>query len=75
MRLTFACLPLAVSPLLADAPPPAHQIASSVQAAPEELRAGATVLGYNASGSVGGLRKGSNDLNCLADARPTRASQ
>lgn len=67
MRLTFACLLFAVAPLLADAPPPAHQIASSVQAAPEELRAGATVLGYDSSGSVLVLRKGSNDLNCLAD--------
>ncbi len=67
MRLTLACLLLAVSPLLAEVPSPAHQIASSVQAAPEELRAGATVLGYDSAGSVAVLREGSNDLHCLAD--------
>ena len=67
MRMTFACLLFAASPLLADVPPPAHQIASSVQAAPEELRAEATVLGYDSSGSVVVLRNGANDLNCLAD--------
>ncbi|MXY69494.1 MAG: hypothetical protein F4Y47_13210 [Acidobacteriia bacterium] len=67
MRMTFACLLFAASPLLADMPTPAHQIASSVQAAPEELRAEATVLGYDPSGSVVVLREGANDLNCLAD--------
>jgi len=67
MRMTFACLLFAASPLLADVPPPAHQIASSVQAAPDELRAEATVLGYDSSGSVVVLRKGANDLNCLAN--------
>jgi len=65
--MTFACLLFAASPLLADVPPPAHQIASSVQAAPDELRAEATVLGYDSSGSVVVLRKGANDLNCLAN--------
>ena len=67
MRLTFSCLLLTVSPLLGEGPPPPQQIASSVHAAPEDLRAGATVLGYDSSGSVVVLRKGSNDLNCLAD--------
>lgn len=57
---------LAAAP--AGAPlPPAQQIAAAVQAAPEELRAGAAVLGYKADGKVVELRKGSNDLICLAD--------
>jgi hypothetical protein len=47
--------------------PPEAQIASAVQAAPEDRRAGATVLGYDAAGAVVVLRKGTNDLVCLAD--------
>lgn len=47
--------------------PAEAQIASAVQAAPEERRAGATVLGYDQSGKLGTLRKGTNDLVCLAD--------
>jgi hypothetical protein len=43
------------------------QIASAILAAPEERRAGATVLGYDAQGKLVTLRKGSNDLICLAD--------
>ena len=44
-----------------------EQIASAVLAAPEERRAGAAVLGYDAQGKLVTLRKGSNDLICLAD--------
>lgn len=47
--------------------PAEEQIAAAVLAAPAEWRAGATVLGYDASGSVVTLRKGTNDLVCLAD--------
>lgn len=43
------------------------QIASSILAAPEERRADAAVLGYNADGKLVTLRKGSNELICLAD--------
>lgn len=46
---------------------PADQIASSILAAPKERRAAATVLGYNDKGEVVTLRKGSNDMICLAD--------
>jgi hypothetical protein len=48
-------------------PPPDQQIAAAVQAAPEELRAGAAVLGYDAQGALTTLRKGANELICLAD--------
>jgi len=50
-----------------DVAPPAHQIASAILAAPKERRSEATVLGYNGKGEVVTLRKGSNDLICLAD--------
>jgi hypothetical protein len=59
-------LPLRVSFAL-DVAPPADQIASAILAAPKERRSAATVLGYNAKGEVVTLRKGTNDLVCLAD--------
>ena len=54
------------SVLAVDVAPPADQIASAVLPAPKDRRAAATVLGYNAKGEVVTLRKGSNDLVCLA---------
>jgi hypothetical protein len=51
---------------------PAQQIAAAVQAAPEERRADATVLGYDETGKLVTLRQGKNDLICLAD-NPKRA--
>src|ERR1700692_1909944 len=50
-----------------DVAPPDDQIASAILAAPKERRSAATVLGYNSKGEVVTLRKGSNDLICLAD--------
>jgi hypothetical protein len=50
-----------------DVASPADQIASATLAAPKERRSEATVLGYNSKGEVVTLRKGSNDLICLAD--------
>lgn len=67
MRLLCVHLVLVAYALGADVPPAAHQIASSVQAAPEEHRASATVLGYGENGEEAVLREGSNDLHCLAD--------
>src|SRR5260370_37478179 len=52
--------------LAVDVALPADQIASAVLAAPKERRNDATVLGYNANGEVVMLRKGTNDLVCLA---------
>ncbi|MEP7337563.1 MAG: hypothetical protein ABI977_07440 [Acidobacteriota bacterium] len=48
-------------------PTAADQIAATVQAAPDELREGAAVLGYGADGKLTELRKGTNELICLAD--------
>ncbi len=47
--------------------PAEDQIASALQALPEEMRAGAAVLGYGADGKLTELRKGTNELICLAD--------
>ncbi|MCF6351575.1 MAG: hypothetical protein L3J06_01055 [Cyclobacteriaceae bacterium] len=44
-----------------------NQISSAVLAATEVQREGATVMGYNADGKFATLRKGTNELICLAD--------
>lgn len=66
-RLLPAAL-MVVSTLSAAAPPPADvQIAGAVQAAPKDRRDGAEILGYSPEGKLITLRKGTNDLICLAD--------
>jgi hypothetical protein len=50
-----------------SAMPAEQQIASAVLAAPEEERAEATVLGYDESGALMTLRKGTGTMVCLAD--------
>ncbi|MES2872971.1 MAG: hypothetical protein V4708_04550 [Bacteroidota bacterium] len=48
-------------------PSPAIQIQTAVLAAPVDKREKSTVLGYNEKGEVVELRKGTNELICLAD--------
>lgn len=43
------------------------QIKTALMAAPDELKEGAMVYGYSATGEFIVLRKGTNDLICLAD--------
>jgi hypothetical protein len=43
------------------------QIKAAVSAAPENLREGAKVMGYNDSGDLERLREGTNQLVCIAD--------
>lgn len=43
------------------------QIATAVLAAPEHERENSTVMGYKSDGALAVLRKGTNDLICLAD--------
>ncbi len=50
----------------ADVPSAQVQIAGAVLAAPEELREGAAVLGYDAQGRLAPIREGKNELICLA---------
>ena len=47
--------------------PANRQIAAAVSPLPASLRANATVLGYHSDGKLVTLRKGSNDMICLAD--------
>ncbi len=49
------------------APPPAEQIAAAVLPLPAEMRASATVLGYDAAGKLVTLREGTGAMRCLAD--------
>ncbi|MDQ2668157.1 MAG: hypothetical protein M3Z05_19475 [Gemmatimonadota bacterium] len=66
--VTLAALTSAM-PISAQAPiiPPASwQIAAAVTPLPEELKSGATVLGYEAAGKLVTLRAGKNDMICLA---------
>lgn len=68
--LSLLCLLLPMAAAAQTAPtiaPPEEQIASAVLAAPEDRRAGAGVLGYDTQGKLVTLRKGANDLICLAD--------
>jgi hypothetical protein len=58
---------LGQTPAAATPAPAQQQIASAIQAAPEERRADATVLGYDESGKLVTLREGKGDLVCLAD--------
>lgn len=65
----FAQVPPAAAPPAAQAARPGAdaQIAAAVLAAPEDRRAGATVLGYDDTGKLTTLRKGTNEFVCLAD--------
>ena len=71
MLLLTSVITIAQTPQTPQTPsapmPAADQIASAVQAAPEEMREGAAVLGYGADGKLTELRKGTNQLICLAD--------
>jgi len=50
-----------------DVPSKEQQIAGALQAAPEDDREGATVMGYDTNGKLVLLKKGTNPLICIAD--------
>ena len=54
-------------PATAQMPDPSVRIKTAVLAAPEALREGATVLGVDGNGELVELRKGTNEMVCLAD--------
>lgn len=60
-------LSLGAAPLMAQHLPPERQIAEAVTPLPQAMHAGATVLGYLAADSLVVLRRGANDMICLAD--------
>ena len=65
LAVTFGSPPLSGQTLTYA--PANRQIAAAVSPLPAPLRADATVLGYNPDGKLVTLRKGSNDMICLAD--------
>jgi hypothetical protein len=69
MKYAFAILIAMMSSLslLAQAPSSEVQIKTALLAAPEAMKAGAMVYGYNAKGDFVVLRKGTNELICIAD--------
>ncbi len=73
LLLPFAVIFTLGTALAEHAAPPEEQIASAILAAPKERRAAATVLGYDDKGAVVTLRKGTNDLICLADDPAVKA--
>src|SRR6056297_1410313 len=68
---TFQVLLLLLFPTLINAQtkvlPAEVQIKTATLAAPEELRSGVMVYGYNDKGEMVVLREGTNHLVCLAD--------
>ena len=66
-KLLLTVIVSAAAAFCIEVAPPADQIASAILAAPKDRRAAATVLGYDDKGAVITLRKGTNDMVCLAD--------
>lgn len=64
--IVLSAVLLASTATAAEMPAPEVQIASSILAAPSELRDGAAVLGYSPQGELVKLRDGKNELICLA---------
>ena len=73
MTMIFSTVVFASIAAAADVPSAEVQIAGAVLAAPEELRAGAAVLGYDAQGGRAQIREGKNELICLA-TDPTKSA-
>ena len=62
-----ALLLIQVSVAFGQIPSKADQIAAAIQAAPEGMRDGAGVLGYDADGKLVELKPSTNSMICLAD--------
>lgn len=75
MKRTYRFIPILLLSILitacgtqAQSPPSKEQqIAGAVAPAPEDMREGATVLGYDSNMELVTLREGDNELICLAD--------
>jgi hypothetical protein len=64
---TILLIVICTSSLFAQTPTAEVQIKTALLAAPEDMRAGALVYGYNAKDEFVVLRKGTNELVCIAD--------
>lgn len=68
MKYTYTfILMFSIFSTFAQIPSAEIQIKTAVLAAPEDKRAGAMVYGYDAKGEFVVLRKGTNEMICLAD--------
>lgn len=67
LSLALVCTLIAAIAPAAEIPPAETQIAAAIQAAPQDRRDGAGVLGYDSSGKLVTLKEAQNDLICLAD--------
>ena len=65
--LLFAFFPLMAQEIKTEIPPNEIQIKTAVLPAPDEKKDGAMVYGYNSSGELVVLRKGTNNLVCIGD--------
>jgi hypothetical protein len=65
--LSFGLLLAGLSTLGQSIPSPAIQIQTALLSAPADKRENATVLGYNKKGEFVELRRGTNEMICLAD--------
>lgn len=65
--LSLAVLMLMLTSSYSQAPSTDIQMKAAVLAAPEAMREGAKIYGYSNSGEFIELRKGSNNMICLAD--------
>lgn len=63
----FLAFSFSATSLFSQAPSKEVQISTAVQSLPEELQDGAKVWGFDSSGNLIELRKGTNDMVCLAD--------
>lgn len=66
--LALTASALAASAAMAQTESKDQQIADAVMAAPEALRAGATVVSYDAKGEPMILRQGTNNITCTPNA-------
>ena len=67
MKILSIIIILVATSCNAQAPNKDDQIAAALQAAPEQFRKGASILGFSAKGDVITLREGTNNMICLAD--------
>jgi len=63
----FVLILIAAPPTLAQAPTAEAQVAAAILPLPDEMRAGATVIGWNGAGVRTDLREGTNGMICIAD--------
>jgi hypothetical protein len=65
--MTFFLTLCAINTISAQTPSQEIQLKTALLAAPEEMREGVTVLGYDSDGELHVLKKGNNGMICLAD--------